>query len=160
VHDDELRPLRRGRSIAMTTEERDAFLAEARTVRVATVGSTGRPHVTPLWFLWWDGSLWLTTLTRSRRWAHLTQHPEVAAVIDAGDAYDELRGVEISGRAEPVGEAPRGSAPHPVLDAVEPRFAAKYGAEPYTPDGRHAWVAIRPASIVSWDFRKLPAGPR
>ena len=41
---------RRSRKIAMTSEELDAFLANERTCRVATVSATGAPHNTPLWF--------------------------------------------------------------------------------------------------------------
>ena len=47
-----VRKQRRGRAIAMTSEEIDAFLAEQRTCRVATVGKDGSPHVAPLWFVW------------------------------------------------------------------------------------------------------------
>src|SRR5881397_1061749 len=95
------RPQRRARAIAMTPEEIDAFLAEQRTCRVATVGAGG-PHATPLWYAWLDGALWLTSLSRSQRWKDLLADPRIAVVVDAGDAYDELRGVELRGRVEVV----------------------------------------------------------
>ena len=60
---------RRGRRIMMTPAELDSFLAEQRTCRVATVSADGRPHVSALWFVWDGSSLWLYSLTRSRRWA-------------------------------------------------------------------------------------------
>jgi hypothetical protein len=69
--------------------------------------------------------------------------------------YDELRGVEVSGRAEAVGDVPRQGAPAPELDAPERIFAARYRPGPMRYDGRHAWLRIRPDAIVSWDFRKL-----
>ena len=47
-------PQRRGRRIAMTPEECNAFLSTERTCRVGTVGANGLPHVSPLWFVW-DG---------------------------------------------------------------------------------------------------------
>ena len=147
---------RRGRSIAMTDVELDTFLASARSARVATVDSAGRPHVTPLWFVWHAGELWLNSLTRSSRWAHVTRRPDVAAVIDDGDRYEELRGVELRGRIRVVGEVPRGRTPHAELDAVEELFAAKYRpGRPFEPDGRHAWLALTPLDVVSWDFRKI-----
>ena len=34
----------------MTAAELDAFLAEQRTCRVATVSADGRPHISALWF--------------------------------------------------------------------------------------------------------------
>lgn len=87
----------------MTDAERDAFLAAERTCRVATSGPDG-PHATPLWFVWHDQALWLYSIVRSRRWADLQRDPRVGVVVDTGVDYLELRGVEISGRAEVVGE--------------------------------------------------------
>lgn len=97
---------RRGRRIMMTPAELDSFLAEQRTCRVATVSADGRPHVSALWFAWDGRSLWLYSLTRSRRWAEMRADPRVAVVVDDGVEYGELRGVELSGTVEFVGEAP------------------------------------------------------
>ena len=72
---------RRGRKIAMTTEERDAFLRSARTCRVATVSSDGTPHVAPLWFAWDGTSLWLTSIVRSQRWTDLQRDNRLSVVV-------------------------------------------------------------------------------
>jgi hypothetical protein len=149
-----LRPQRRARAIAMTPEEVDDFLAEQRTCRVATVG-VGGPHATPLWYAWLDGVLWLTSLSRSQRWKDLMVDPRIAVVVDAGEAYDELRGVELRGRVEVVGEVPRTGEPVPELEAPEQEFAYRYSSGTIIRDGRHAWLRLVPEKITSWDFRKL-----
>ena len=143
----------------MTDSELDAFLSAQRTCRVATVGSAG-PHVTPLWYAWHGGSLWLTSITRSQRWTDLERDPRVGVVIDAGEVYGELRGVELRGRVEVVGEVPRTGAAHPELDAVEQDFADRYTGGVIERDGRHAWLRLVAEKVVSWDFRKLPADRR
>src|SRR4051794_15591985 len=117
---------RRGRRIAMDVAERDEFLRSERTCRVATVGSDGAPHVTPLWFLWDGSALWLTSIVRSQRWTDLQRDGRVSVVVDAGDEYTDLRGVEIRGVAEPVGEAPRTGEPVAELDQPERLHADKY----------------------------------
>jgi PPOX class probable F420-dependent enzyme len=147
---------RRGRAIAMTAEERDAFLASERTCRVATVGSDGAPHVTPLWFVWDGTSLWLTSLVRSQRWTDLQRDGRVSVVVDAGADFMELRGVELQGVAVAVGEAPRTGEAVPELDGPERLFADKYAGGRVHHDGRHAWLRITPQKIQSWDFRKIP----
>jgi hypothetical protein len=147
---------RRARAIAMTTGEVDAFLAEQRTCRVATVGPNG-PHVTPLWYAWHGGAIWLTSLSRSRRWADLRADPRVAVVVDAGEHYAELRGVELRGRAEVVGEVPRTGEPVPELEGPEQAFADRYLGGGMVHDGRHGWLRVVPEKITSWDFRKLAA---
>lgn len=150
---------RRGRKIMMTPGELDAFLAEQRTCRVATVSADGAPHVSALWFLWDGTALWLYSVVRSRRWSDLRRDPRVAVAVDTGEDYGELRGVELSGAVEVVGDVPRTGELCAELDAVETRFARKYfGLDMLPHDGRHAWLRLVPEKVVSWDFRKL--GPR
>lgn len=147
---------RRGRAIAMTAAEVDAFLAAERTCRVATIGPDGRPHVVPLWFVWDGTALWLNSVVRSQRWTDLKRDPRAGVVIDAGVEFRELRGVELSGFVTPVGDVPRTSAPDPRLTEPERLFARKYaGSDEFTPDGRHAWLRLTPDKVTSWDFRKI-----
>lgn len=154
----ELQPQRRGRRIAMPPEDLAHYLATQRTCRVATVDDAGRPHVSPLWFIWYEDALWLHSLTRSQRWTDLMRNPAISVVIDDGDTYFELRGVEILGTAEAVGPIPRvaGGEPDPVLDPLEAAFTTKYrGGGPMEYDGRHAWLKVTPDKIVSWDFTRI-----
>lgn len=150
-------PQKRGRRIAMTSAELDTFLAEQRTCRVATIGPDG-PHATPLWF-GWDGSyLWLYSITRAQRWADLMSDPRIAITVDAGEEYQQLRGVEITGTIEVVGDVPRVGGADEQLAGIERMFGAKYHGAAMVHDGRHAWLRVTPKKIASWDFRKL-TGP-
>ncbi|MFC8346897.1 pyridoxamine 5'-phosphate oxidase family protein [Streptomyces sp. NPDC057280] len=147
---------RRGRKIMMTPGELDEFLTSQRTCRVATVSTGGAPHVSTLWFAWDGTSLWLYSVVKSKRWTDLRRDPRVAIVIDTGEEYDELRGVELTGAVEFVGEAPRVGDLYAELDVPETLFARKnFGLDEMPHDGRHAWVRLTPGKIVSWDFRKL-----
>lgn len=153
-----VRNQRRGRAIAMTGGEVDAFLDDERTCRIATVGSDGAPHVVPLWFVWDGEHVWLNSLVRSQRWTDLERDPRVSLVVDAGVDFAELRGVEVSGTARVVGEVPRQGQPGPDVADVERLFAAKYSPNgEFTVDGRHAWLRIDVEKLVSWDFRKAAA---
>jgi hypothetical protein len=152
-----VREQRRGRKIAMTKEELDAFLATERTCRVATASPQG-PHNTPLWFVWDGTALWLNSIVKSQRWTDLARDPRVAVLIDAGEAYNELRGVELRGKLEIVGEAPRTGEPNQELAGPELLTARKYqGNDTFHYDGRHAWLRLVPEKITSWDFRKMAA---
>ncbi|MFI5953173.1 CoA transferase [Cryptosporangium sp. NPDC051539] len=155
----------RGRTIAMTAEERDAFLSEQRTCRVATNGADGAPHQSPLWYAWDGEAIWLNSIVKSRRWNDLVRDPRVSVIVDAGEDFTELRGVELMGTVEVVGEVPRTGAEVPELVEPERLFGARYAAGQFRPDGRHAWLRLVPSRIVSWDFRKrhapaaVPTGP-
>lgn len=145
---------RRGRRIAMDKAELDAFLTKERTCRVATVSPQG-PHNTPLWFVWDGETLWFTSLVKSQRWTDLERDPRVAVLVDAGEDYGELRGAELKGKVEIVGEVPRTGEPAPELEIPEKLIADKYFGGQMHHDGRHAWLRLAPEKITSWDFRKI-----
>ncbi|MFI5063742.1 MAG: pyridoxamine 5'-phosphate oxidase family protein [Streptosporangiales bacterium] len=148
---------RRRTAIAMTETERDAYLRSQPVCRVATIGPGGHPHVSPLWFAWDGTALWLYSLSRSQRWTDLRRDPRLSVVVDDGGAdYLRLRGVELRGSAEVVGEVPRQGEPAEVLTVPEQLFADKYlGGAAFQHDGRHGWLRLRPETILSWDFTKL-----
>jgi PPOX class probable F420-dependent enzyme len=151
------REQRRARRIAMSPAELDEFLAAQRTCRVGTVGGDGAPHVSPLWFVWDGRALWLNSIVKSQRWANFVRDPRVSVVVDGGDAYGELRGVELIGRVELVGDVPRSGNADDELAEPERLFGEKYAGGVWAADGRHAWARLVPDKIVSWDFRKLGA---
>lgn len=150
---------RRGRKIALTGAEVDTLLTEERICRVATLTSSGAPHLSPLWFVWDGTSLWLYSIVRSQRWTDVRRDPRAAVVVDGGGGFTELHGVELRGRFEPVGPVPRtGDEDAPELATPERLFAAKYGGRPdgsMFHDGRHGWLRLTPEKAASWDHRKL-----
>ena len=109
-----MREQRRGRRIAMSAEELDAFLGEERTCRVASVGADGLPHNTPLWFVWDGKALWLNSIVKSQRWTDISRNSYVSIIVDAGHDFGELRGAELIGRMEQVGDVPRSIRPGPA----------------------------------------------
>jgi Pyridoxamine 5'-phosphate oxidase len=147
---------RRGKRIAMTSEEVDQFLAEERTCRVATLRGDHFPHVTPLWFVWDSSAVWLNSLVSSQRWTDLQKDPRVGILIDGGSAYGELRGIEFGGSATFVGEVPRRGDHVEELVVPERLWSEKYRAgHPMVHDGKHGWIRVQPERVVSWDFRKM-----
>jgi PPOX class probable F420-dependent enzyme len=147
---------RRNRRVAMSPKEVDDFLRAERTCRMATVGAQGEPHTSALWFAWDGRAIWVSSLVSSQRWVNVTRDPRVSVLVDSGFEYLSLRGVELVGRAERVGEVPRIGEPNEQLEEVERLLANKYWCrQTSNHDGRHAWLRILPKRIVSWDFRKL-----
>jgi hypothetical protein len=142
---------RRGRAIAMTMAEVDAYLRTERTCRVGTVGGDGGPHLSALWFVWDGTAVWLNSVVKSQRWVNVVRNPRVSLLVDGGVEFMELHGIEILGDAE----VPRTDRPDPVLAEPERLFGEKYAGGPFVADGRHAWLCVVPEKIVSWDFRKL-----
>jgi hypothetical protein len=152
------REQKRGKRIAMSPDELDAFLARERMCRLGSVGADGSPHVSPLWFVWDGSAIWFNSVVRSQRWTNLTRDQRVSVAVDGGEGYFELRGAELMGRVEVVGEVPRlpGTVDHSVADP-ERLFGEKYSGGDFVPDRNHAWLRMVPDKIVTWDFRKMGA---
>ena len=139
--------------LRLSEEDLEDLLRTERTMRVGTVSPEGGPHVVPLWFVWHAGAIWINNLRRSRRSRDLSAGSEVALCIDTGHDYFELRGAVLYGRPEQV---PRDD---PALESVRKGFGAKYFGGFEVPDVKsHVWLKVVPENIVSWDFRRIPAG--
>lgn len=86
--------------IRMTADERRSFLTQQRTVICATNGVRGWPHLMPLWYVVRDDELWAWTYARSQKVRNLERDPRATLQIEAGERYEELRGVMIEARTE------------------------------------------------------------
>ena len=84
----------------MTDEERERFLDEGWTLQVATNGPGGFPHLAAMWYVVIDGVVHFTTFGKSQKIVNLQRDPHVTAMLETGQAYEELRGLVIRGTAE------------------------------------------------------------
>jgi len=85
--------------IRMSDAEVLAFLEEERTVVCATNGRRGWPHLMPLWYVLRptgdEGApeVWAWTFAKSQKAKNLERDPRATLQVEAGEAYDQLRGV-------------------------------------------------------------------
>jgi hypothetical protein len=174
----------RREQIKMSEAEVASFLAEERTVTCATMGPQGWPHLMPLWYVLRDpGSpglptqsetaaeaggpsprLWAWTYAASQKVRNLERDLRATLQVEAGELYQELRGVMIESDvivhrdietvgalgqeifrryAAPRGEPPVEELPQEVTAMVNKQAAKRVALE---------FVERRQAS---WDHRKL-----
>jgi len=79
--------------IKMTEQEVSDFLDEQKTVVCATNGRDGWPHLMPLWYVVRDGRVWAWTYAKSQKTRNLERDPRATLQVEAGEQYDQLRGV-------------------------------------------------------------------
>jgi PPOX class probable F420-dependent enzyme len=138
--------------IAMTGDEVAAFVASQRVVTCATLGRDGWPHLMPLWYVIRDGELWAWTYAKSQKVRNLERDARCTLQVEAGETYDQLRGVMIKAEAVIHRE-------HVLELGVE--IFERYTGGPVEPDGLRAQAAKRvglqfvPRGVASWDHRKL-----
>ncbi|MEX2446709.1 MAG: TIGR03618 family F420-dependent PPOX class oxidoreductase [Dehalococcoidia bacterium] len=151
-------PDRRSR-IALTDEEQRDLLHEAKTLYIASIGPDGRPHLVPMWFAPDDeGLVAFTTYGTSQKVRNLERDPRITVLVEAGDAYEELRGVSIDGRAEIVRDLHVTARVRELAGAQhagQPRPEADPDAEPPAAVAKRVTVRVHPERVRSWDHRKL-----
>ena len=142
--------------VTMTDAELQDFIESQKTVQVATINKDGTPHLVPLWFAVVDGDIVLETFTKSQKVVNLARDPRMTVLLEAGEAYEELRGVTIYAEAELVQDVERVHELHmavltrntdiPVetLDKVSRGMAPKKTA-----------IVVKVKRRFSWDHRKL-----
>jgi general stress protein 26 len=143
--------------IAMAADEVPAFLGEQRVVTCATLGRDGWPHLMPLWFVVRDGECWSWTYAKSQKVRNLERDPRCTLQVEAGEAYNELRGVMM--KCECVLHRDL-----ETVTALGEEIARRYGGSDLNDDAR-AYVARQAAKRVgmqfqaretaTWDHRKL-----
>ncbi len=85
----------------MNDEEVLAFLRYERTVTCATNGPRGWPHLMPLWYVVRASpeadrsvpDVWAWTYAASQKTRNLERDPRCTVQVEAGETYDQLRGV-------------------------------------------------------------------
>ncbi len=75
---------------------------DVSTVSLATVSADGTAHAVPLWFVWLEDSINVTSRWGSRAHRNIERDPRVTLTLDRGRAWTELSGVMVRGRAEIV----------------------------------------------------------
>jgi PPOX class probable F420-dependent enzyme len=151
--------------IRMTDDEVSAFLRQSRTATVATIGPGGFPHLAAMWYgLSGDAELVLETKAKSQKVVNLRRVPTISCSVEAGESYDQLRGIAIEGSAEIIDDTADERYWAAAVSIFE-RYQGPYAEElrPFLEQMMHKRVVIRvvPARIRSWDHRKLglPAMP-
>jgi PPOX class probable F420-dependent enzyme len=148
-------------TIEMSAAEVERFLSMPRVMSTATIGPNCRPHVVAMWFGWGpDGRLAFTTYASSQKIRNLKRKPVLTALVEDGERYDELRGVQLVCDAEVIDDR---EVVHAVGESIYARYRAAVDG-PLTDEIRplvHAAMRKRTAVLLnvietaSWDHSKI-----
>lgn len=148
------------KAIAMSPDEIEAFLAERRPMTMCSLAPDGSIHAVAMWYGFLEGAIAVETKAKSQKVRNLRRDPRLTLLFEDGDYYEELRGVELVGRAEIVDDPDR---LWPLGVSVFERYYGAYSDDlkPFLETMLHKRVAIKLAveRTVSWDHRKLGLPP-
>ena len=147
--------------IHMSDDEVREFLAGRHVLNVATIGPGGRIHLVAMWYGFLggdgdDGALAFWTYAKSQKVKNLERDDRLTGLVETGDTYDALRGVELVGTGailrdrdvvQALGESVWERYNGPVDDSARAAVAA-VGA-------KRVVVRFDVERVVSWAHGKL-----
>ncbi len=146
--------------IKMTPAEADEFIRGWHTMNCATMKRDGTIHLVAMWYAFLEGAPAFETKAKSQKVQNIRRDPRITCLIEEGDTYDELQGVELVGTAEIVEEYDR------IFEIGVSLLERQSGGRPFerTPESvaivesiirKRVGIKIHVEKIVSWDHRKL-----
>lgn len=155
--------MKRRNMIAMNDAEISEFLEQQRTLQVATIDHDGYPHLVAMWYALVNDELAFWTYGKSQKAINLRRDPRLACLVESGQRYEELRGVQIKGQAvlveeraevqrigERIWERYAGGGNGTLNEQTRQMVAAQAA--------KRIVVIVKPVEVVSWDHRKLGSG--
>ncbi len=146
--------------IKMTPDEVDAFLQKRQPMSMCTINHDGSIHAVAMWYGFLEGALAVESKAKAQKIRNLRRDPRLTCLIEDGDTYDTLRGVELVGRGEIVED------PERIWALGVSVFERYYGAftdelKPFVETMLHKRVVVKlhVDRVVSWDHRKLGLAP-
>ncbi|MEW5872543.1 MAG: pyridoxamine 5'-phosphate oxidase family protein [Chloroflexota bacterium] len=129
------------------------LLARPLLARLATCDSkTLQPHVVPVWYMWEQGAVWISTFRATRKVRELQENPKVSVAVDTDEAGLPVRAVIFEGEAEWVTD--HGAAKE-IGGRIYTRYLGPEGvleAEPqsWLDDEQHLVLKLVPRRVFAW----------
>ena len=148
-------------SITMTEAEIAAYLETQTILNIASIVPTGHPHLVAMWYEVMDGKVTFWTFGKSQKIVNLRRNNKITGLIESGDAYEELKGLEIVGTATIIED-------YDKILAIGKAVGLKYNGEGAISDAalpfleaqakKRLGIQIEVENIVSWDHSKIGGG--
>ncbi len=113
------------------------LLTSQQNIWIASVRADGRPHLVPVWFVWYQEKIYFGTETRSVKATNLRSNPHVSAALEDG-----THPVICEGLARPF--------PRPWTDDLIAAFMAKYEWDLDKEPQYHDVWEITPETWLHW----------
>lgn len=144
--------------IEMSAAEMTAYLDEVRVMNIATISPSGHPHLVAMWYAMIEGKPAFWTFGKSQKITNIRRSPKITALVESGDEYSKLKGIEIIGTARIIEDfdeivrigatvAERYNGPVAVSEPGM-QFIRKQAE-------KRVGVVIDVDKMVSWDHTKL-----
>jgi len=78
----------------------EKFLKSQKILRLATIDSSGNPHIVPVWYMYTNRKFYVGTNTNTRKTKNIKKNSKVSFCVDIGIRSPDIIGVMGTGRAK------------------------------------------------------------
>ncbi|NHH98599.1 hypothetical protein DYY66_0296 [Candidatus Nitrosotalea sp. FS] len=78
----------------------EKFVKSQKILRLATIGSSGDPHIVPVWYMYTNGKFYVGTNTNTRKAKNIKKNSKISFCVDTGIRSPDIIGVMGMGRAK------------------------------------------------------------
>lgn len=153
------------KELALDESQTEDMLLNDWNCRIATVDAKGRINLTPMWFGWADGKIFIAG--RGQKVVNIRRNPACTVLLDRNEKFPELQAIMMQGSAR-VLETAEEEAEESGLEEARVQMGRKYNGghgQPAVDDpppnsatarGRNRrWIVFTPDRTVTWDNFKL-----
>lgn len=142
--------------IKMTDAEMADYLDGRHTMNIATLNHDGSIHLVAMWYAMDGASPVFWTYNKAQKIKNIQRDPRITCLVETGEQYEELKGVELVGTAELIterddimafGEMVASRYTGEVTDETRP-FVHAVGEKRFA-------VRVHVERAVTWDHSKL-----
>ena len=153
------------RKLALDDTQIEEIMTTCWNCRIATIGPENRINLTPRWFGWAGGKVYIDG--RGQKVVNLRRDPTCTIIVDRNEKFTELQAIMLQGQAQvlenadaedadprlaeariQVGRKYNGGHGQPAVADPPPNSASARGS-----NGR--WIVVKPDAQVTWDNFKL-----
>jgi nitroimidazol reductase NimA-like FMN-containing flavoprotein (pyridoxamine 5'-phosphate oxidase superfamily) len=153
------------RKLALDDTQIEEIMTTCWNCRIATIGPANRINLTPMWFGWAGGKIYI--YGRGQKVVNLRRDPTCTIIVDRNEKFPELQAIMLQGQAQVLEDADaentdshlgeariqmgrkyNGGHGQPAAQDPPPNNASARGA-----NGR--WMVFSPDVQITWDNFKL-----
>ncbi len=152
------------RKLALSEDQLEELMTSSWNLRMATVGPGSKINLTPMWFGWGGGKIYI--YGRGQKVANLRRNPTCTIIVDRNERFPELQAAMFQGEAVVLEDKASEDADTDLAEVriqMGKKYAGGHGdpnaeARPNaaTAAGENSrWMVFTPHDVVTWDNFKL-----
>ncbi|MDE1812721.1 MAG: pyridoxamine 5'-phosphate oxidase family protein [Thaumarchaeota archaeon] len=129
----------------------EKFLRSQKILRLATIDSSGGPHIVPVWYMYANGKFYIGTNTKTRKAKNIKKNSKISFCVDTGIRSPDIVGVMGIGRARLILKA---DIVEPLAKKILLRYFAslKNKSAQQLLDQTDCIIEITPKKTTDWKY--------